>query len=263
MRPSLTFVGTATTIIRLGGFTLLTDPNFLHKGQFAWLGKGLVSRRLTEPAMAPVDLPALDAIVLSHLHGDHFDRVARRELDHSVPVVTTPHAARRLSPRGFAPVALRNWEVHELQGQGETLAIESVPAVHARGVLGQLLPAVMGSVLRWRVAGELRHTMYVTGDTLLGPHLGEIAARHPDIDTAVVHLGGTKVLGAVVTLDGVGGRDLLERIQPRQAVPVHYDDYGVFRSPLEDFRSAVRDTSTADLVSYVARGDTVELVTRS
>lgn len=105
--------------------------------------------------------------------------------------------------------------------------------------------------------------MYVTGDTLLGPHLGEIAARHPDIDTAVVHLGGTKVLGAVVTLDGVGGRDLLERIHPRQAVPVHYDDYGVFRSPLEDFRSAVRDTSTADLVSYVARGDTVELVTRS
>jgi hypothetical protein len=28
---SLTFIGTATTLIRLGGFTLLTDPNFLHR----------------------------------------------------------------------------------------------------------------------------------------------------------------------------------------------------------------------------------------
>ena len=29
---SLTFVGTATTVLRLGGFTILTDPNFLHRG---------------------------------------------------------------------------------------------------------------------------------------------------------------------------------------------------------------------------------------
>ncbi len=29
---SIYFVGTATTIIRFGGLTLLTDPNFLHKG---------------------------------------------------------------------------------------------------------------------------------------------------------------------------------------------------------------------------------------
>jgi hypothetical protein len=37
---SLTFVGTATTLIRLGRFTLLTDPDFLHRGQRAYLGRG-------------------------------------------------------------------------------------------------------------------------------------------------------------------------------------------------------------------------------
>jgi hypothetical protein len=31
--------GTATTIVRLGSFTVLTDPNFLHRGQRAYLGK--------------------------------------------------------------------------------------------------------------------------------------------------------------------------------------------------------------------------------
>jgi L-ascorbate metabolism protein UlaG (beta-lactamase superfamily) len=73
---SLTFIGTATTQVRLGGFTLLTDPNFLHRGQRAYLGKGLWSRRLTEPTPTPAQLPALDAVVLSHVHGDHWDRVA-------------------------------------------------------------------------------------------------------------------------------------------------------------------------------------------
>ncbi len=75
---SLTFIGTATAVLRLGGFTLLTDPNFLHRGQRAYLGYGLTSKRLTEPALQPDELPPLDAVLLSHLHGDHFDRIARR-----------------------------------------------------------------------------------------------------------------------------------------------------------------------------------------
>src|SRR5215208_5701630 len=99
----ITFIGTATTIVRLGSFTVLTDPNFLHRGQRAYLGRGLWSRRRTEPAMPIEALPALDLVVLSHLHGDHFDRVARAGLDRGVPIATTPHAARRLGRWGFAP----------------------------------------------------------------------------------------------------------------------------------------------------------------
>src|SRR6185312_5899087 len=58
----------------------LTDPNFLHRGQRAYLGKGLWAKRLTEPALQPTQLPALDGIVLSHLHADHWDRIATRSL---------------------------------------------------------------------------------------------------------------------------------------------------------------------------------------
>ena len=48
---ALTFVGNATTLLRLGAFTVLTDPNFLRRGQRAYLGKGLWSRRLKDPAL--------------------------------------------------------------------------------------------------------------------------------------------------------------------------------------------------------------------
>ncbi len=112
---SLTFVGTATTILRIGQFTLLTDPNFLRKGQRAYLGKGLWSPRLTDPALGIADLPPLDAVVLSHLHGDHWDRVARRGLDRTAPVLTTPHAARRLERHGFHTQALETWSRHVLR----------------------------------------------------------------------------------------------------------------------------------------------------
>ena len=72
-----------------------TDPEFLDRGQRAYLGKGLWSRRLTDPALTVDEVPQVDAVLLSHLHGDHFDRVARKELLlGELPVVTTPQAAR-------------------------------------------------------------------------------------------------------------------------------------------------------------------------
>ena len=258
---SLTFIGTATTLVRLGGFTLLTDPNFLHRGQRAYLGKGLWSRRLTEPALAPAQLPALDAVVLSHLHGDHWDRVARRELDRTPPVLTTTSAAPRLARQGFTTQGLDTWEDTVLRRDAEQLRVVSLPGIHARGVLRRLLPPVMGSMLEHSVDGAVRRRVYVSGDTLDGSHLDAVRDRFPGIDVAVVHLGGTRVLAHTVTMDAAQGVRFLRRIGPAAAVPVHHDDYGVFRSPLSDFLTETADAGLATEVRPVGRGDTVSLET--
>jgi L-ascorbate metabolism protein UlaG (beta-lactamase superfamily) len=259
MPSTLTFVGTATTVLRLGGFTVLTDPNFLRRGQRAYLGKGLWSRRLTDPALRVDELPRLDAVVLSHLHGDHFDRVARAGLDRTPPVLTTPRAARRLEDWGFSPVGLDTWSDHILTRTGESLRVESLPGIHARGALSRVLPPVMGSLLEHRGSDGRVLRVYLSGDTLTGDHLDEVHRRHPDIDVAVVHLGGTRILAHTVTMDAAQGDDFLRRVQPRLAVPVHHDDYGVFRSTLADFLTTVRGTERQAVVRPVARGETITL----
>jgi L-ascorbate metabolism protein UlaG (beta-lactamase superfamily) len=160
------FIGTATTVVTLGSFTLLTDPNFLHRGQRAYLGWGLSSRRLTDPAVEPEDLPPLDAVLLSHLHGDHFDRVSRARLTRTAPVLSTPQAARRLEDWGFDTEALRPWQRHHFVKDQDELRVTAVPAVHARGLLGRMLPPVMGSVVEHLVEGQVRRRVYFSGDTL-------------------------------------------------------------------------------------------------
>jgi L-ascorbate metabolism protein UlaG (beta-lactamase superfamily) len=257
----ITFIGTATTLIRLGTFTVLTDPNFLHRGQRAYLGRGLWTRRLTEPAAQPADLPSLDAVVLSHLHGDHFDRIARRELDRIAPVVTTEHAAGRLRRYGFDTHSLPVWQTWELARGNETLTVEALPGVHAYGVLGRLLPPVMGSLLVHRIDGQVSRRIYISGDTLTGDHLDEIRERHPDIDVAVVHLGGTRVLFTTVTMDGRQGLDCIRRLRPGLTVPVHYDDYRAFKSPLADFLSEAAADDGRWRIETPARGETVPLQT--
>jgi L-ascorbate metabolism protein UlaG (beta-lactamase superfamily) len=256
---SLTFVGTATTVLRLGRFTVLTDPNFLHRGQRAYLGKGLWSRRLTQPAMRVDELPPLSAVVLSHLHGDHFDRVARNGLDRDVPLLTTTHAAKRLGRKGFATQGLEPWQRTTLTDGDEQLTLEALPAIHARGVMGALLPPVMGSLLEHTTADGVVRRVMLSGDTLTGDHIDEIRERHPAVDVAVVHLGGTRVLLHTVTMDADQGVDYLRRLKPARAVPVHYDDYGVFRSPLGDFVKAVDAAGLRDAVTVVKRGHTVDL----
>ncbi|WP_251091505.1 MBL fold metallo-hydrolase [Streptomyces sp. Caat 7-52] len=255
----LHFIGNATVLLRFGGLALLTDPNLLHRGERAHLGYGLVSRRLTEPALDAADLPRLDGVVLSHLHGDHWDRRARSHLDHSLPIVTTPHAARRLRTlQGFHRAGgLRTWESCTLRRGTAQVRVTSLPGRHAlHPVLRRLLPPVMGSLLEFGpAAGPVLLRLYVSGDTLLFDGLEEIARRFPAADLAVLHLGGTQLPGGfVVTMDGAQGAELARRLAPRRVLPVHYDDYTVFRSPLEDFLTEARRLGLDERLLSCPRG---------
>jgi L-ascorbate metabolism protein UlaG (beta-lactamase superfamily) len=101
--------------------------------------------------------------------------------------------------------------------------------------------------------------VYFSGDTLTGAHIDEVSERFPDIDAAVVHLGGTRVLMRTVTMDGAMGVDFVERCRPSVVVPVHHDDYTVFRSPLSDFVERARARDLAATLRCPARGEVVSL----
>ncbi|MCV7379031.1 MBL fold metallo-hydrolase [Mycobacterium alsense] len=265
MDITVTFVGNATTLIAAGGLTLLTDPNFLHRGQHAYLGYGLASRRLEEPALSIEELPPIDAIVLSHLHGDHWDRVAQRGLDHALPVVTTPHAAKRLRHRGFdQAVALSTWQRHTIIKGANTIHITSLPGRHAPVWARRLLPPVMGTMLEFVDADESVRRLYVSGDTLLVDELNEIPARFDAIDVGMLHLGGTRLpagrrlpFGLTVTMDGRQGAELVAALALPEVIPIHFNDYGVFASPLADFVGEMQRRGFAERIITVGRGASV------
>jgi L-ascorbate metabolism protein UlaG (beta-lactamase superfamily) len=98
--------------------------------------------------------------------------------------------------------------------------------------------------------------LYITGDTLVINDLQEIPRRYPAIDLALLHLGGTRVLGILVTMDGKQGVQLMQIVAPQRAIPIHYNDYDVFTSPLADFQQEVQAAGLEERVHYLHHGDT-------
>jgi len=255
---SVYFIGTATVLFRYAGFTILIDPNFLHKGDKVHIGYGLSSKRVTEPALDMEQLPPIDLVVLSHMHEDHFDRIVERKLDKTLPIVTNPGAANDLKKKGFSRTyAVNTWESLTIIKGDATLRITAMPAKHAPAPVQFLMPPVMGSMLEFQGASNATGLrLYISGDTLLIDQLREIPRRFPDIDLALLHLGGTKILGMLLTMDGKQGAQALRIVAPKTAIPVHFDDYKVFKSPLDDFKKAVREAGLESKVKYLKHGET-------
>jgi L-ascorbate metabolism protein UlaG (beta-lactamase superfamily) len=254
---SIFFIGNATVLISFAGFTILTDPTFIHMHEKVHLGYGLHTTRLTNPAININELPQLDFILLSHFHGDHFDQVSINELDKSLLVVTTPHAAEELKYKGFNNVEkLEKWDSISFLKDDIRLTITATPGRHGPFPISIFLPQVMGSILDFQNINRsdlLR--IYVTGDTMIFNDIKDISKRFPNVDIALLHLGGTTIMGIMVTMDAMQGINMFKLIDPKKAIPIHYNDYDVFKSSLDDFKKEVKENGLENRIHYLSHGE--------
>lgn len=224
----LTFMGTATNLLEVGGLRLLTDPVFDPPGTRYPAVEGLSGRlagytRLSGPAVPASGVGRLDAVLLSHdHHGDNLDAAGRALLPGAGVVLTTIAGARRLRRQGHTNVVgLAAGATHRL---GE-VEVTAAPARHGPPGTAWLSGPVIGFFLRWP-GGSL----YVSGDTVWHAALERFAREHvPEV--ALMHVGAARfgaTFGLRFTADA---GDVLEmaRVWPRALfVPVHFEGWSHF-----------------------------------
>ncbi|HEY0077362.1 MAG TPA: MBL fold metallo-hydrolase [Pyrinomonadaceae bacterium] len=104
-RLTVAWLGHATALVNFYGTWLLTDPALRPRVGLQVAGMTVGLRRLVEPALKTDELPALDAVLISHAHMDHCDLGTLRRL---------PKGTRAVVQRGNRDLVRRFRAVDEL-----------------------------------------------------------------------------------------------------------------------------------------------------
>jgi L-ascorbate metabolism protein UlaG (beta-lactamase superfamily) len=174
--PSLTWVGHATYVQRLGGKLLVTDP--------IWSERLGPRRRLAPPGVAIADLPPLDVVTVSHSHYDHLDLPTLKLLGNGPEYIVPLDVGEILRGAGLTQVTELAWWQSHVVGD---LKVTLVPAQHwSMRVPWDRNKRLWGGFVYESPEG----TSYHAGDTAFSePVFRAIAERFPKIDWAMLPIG--------------------------------------------------------------------------
>jgi L-ascorbate metabolism protein UlaG (beta-lactamase superfamily) len=119
------WLGHATVLLRIDGFTILTDPMFSARAGVDLKLFTVGIKRLVAPALDVARLPKIDLIVLSHAHMDHFDLPSLRKLESkTTTVITASKTSDLLRVNRYREVRELGWWERTRVGPAQVRAME-------------------------------------------------------------------------------------------------------------------------------------------
>lgn len=158
----ITQVRNATMIIKYAGVNFLIDPIFAEKGTyppFPSVERSGCKNPLNHSPVPVSQMIKADAVIITHLHTDHFDEEAKELLPKNIPVFVQNEADKQeLLSAGFTDVKIMG-----LTGCFKGAELIKTPGRHGYddGIVSAL-GEVCGVILR----NKKEKTLYIAGDTV-------------------------------------------------------------------------------------------------
>ncbi len=189
-------VRNATLLIEFGGTKFLVDPFLAEKGAYPGF-EGTVNSHLNNPLVelqTPMEeILAVDAVIVTHTHLDHWDEAAVSLVPKSLPIFAQHQQdANLIRSSGFTDVRVLREGTQGIEYGGVTLI--KTPGQHgsdeAIAAIGDLLGQVCGVVFKH----SAEKTLYVAGDTIWNGYVEDtLDAFVPDV--IVLNAGDAQIPG--------------------------------------------------------------------
>ncbi|HEY4355322.1 MAG TPA: MBL fold metallo-hydrolase [Acidobacteriaceae bacterium] len=251
---AVTFIGHSSFLLRTGGLSVLVDPVFATRL--------VVLRRQRRPGLLVRDLPAMDAILLTHAHMDHLNRPSLRSVVREMrrrglpaPVVIVPNGVEDLvSDLGFREVrSLRWWE-------STTLGAVTVTATPAKHWGARMFRDTHRGFGGYTLAAPDSPTIYHSGDTAYFNGFRDIARRlQPEIALLPIGAYYPDSYRSVHTSPEEALRAFLD-LRAQVMVPMHYNTFRLGREPMTEplprLMAAAAHAGVSDRIAALGEGQT-------
>lgn len=203
MQATLTQIRNATLRIDYGGVRFLVDPMLADKGAFSGFEGSAMSYLRNPLVPLPVPMDAVidvDAVILTHLHPDHWDEVAIQTLNKALPIFSqNDEDAAEIRKAGFTDVRVLTGET-EFNG----VRLSKTEGRHGTEATLEVLP--LGHVSGVVFSHPDHKTLYVAGDTIWNEEV-EAALQQHRPDVIVLNTG----MATFIDLDPIimGEKDVL------------------------------------------------------
>ena len=216
-RLAVLWVGHATALIQIEDKFVLTDPVFTDT-------VGQLSKRSVEPGILPEHLPQIDAVLVSHMHFDHFSLGSLDMIEEKVERLVVPRGSLPYVPRYDFPVTeLSTWESTEVDG----LSITATPVDHLGWRYGAdadwMHATFTGYVVAYRGV-----RVYFGGDTAYRKHDFEATRRRlGPFDVALLPIApiSPRPFMRTVHMDPLEALAAVDDLGARTMIPIHYETF--------------------------------------
>src|SRR5262249_8134207 len=203
----------ATLKLDDAGWTVLIDPYLASKHSLPSF-TGRSPNPMTElPASIEEILDGVELVVVSHLHTDHFDGVAKARVPKDLPLICRPGDEIKIAEAGFTDIRPL-LDVFDWNG----LVFTRREGSHGLGAVVDKMGPVMGFTL----AARDEPLIYWTGDTVLYPPvIATIKETLPPI--IVTHSCGAKWDGDLIVMDEEQTIATCELAKDARVIAVHME----------------------------------------